>query len=237
MTQEQTARRTEYMDLEELAEDPANPKDHDLPLLGSSVGRFGFIEPLVLDERTGYLISGHGRRESLLAMRDRGEAPPDGLTTDDAGRWLAPVTRGWSSRSDAEAHAALAALNRIGEKGGWNDGDLLVLLDDVASTDAGLVGVGFNDTDLAVLRRLAEAEAVYSIGISDMLDEFKQISGQDPVDYAAEYEAKLTVYVRDQAALNDLRVRLGLEEMPKVVNWPPDWQPKDRRRYPTEPTP
>jgi hypothetical protein len=236
MTQD-VQRRTEYMDLEALAEDPANPKDHDLPLLGSSVGRFGFIEPMVLDERTGYLISGHGRRESLLQMRDAGEAPPDGVVTADDGTWLAPVTRGWSSRSDSEAHAALAALNRIGEKGGWNDATLLGLLDDVASTTEGLAGVGFTDTDVAVLRRLAEAEAVYSIGISDMLDEFKQISGQDPVDYAAEYEAKLVIYVRDKEALEDLRVRLGLDEMTRVINFPVGWQPEDRRRYPTEPQP
>jgi hypothetical protein len=224
-------RRTEYMDLDLLTEDPANPKDHDMALLGQSVGRFGFIEPMVLDERTGYLISGHGRRASLLQMRDSGEAPPDGVLLGEQGTWLAPVARGWSSRSDTEAHAALAALNRIGEQGGWNDGALLSLLDELTGAEAGLVGVGFNDTDVAVLRRLAEAESVYSIGITDMLDEFRNVSGQEPVDYAQEYLTKISVFVRDEEALEDFKQRLGLDETPKLLNWPVDWQPNDRRRY------
>lgn len=224
-------RRTEYMDVAELQEDPANPKAHELGLINSSVGRFGFIEPMVMDERTGYLISGHGRHETLLRMRDSGEAPPDGVMLGPDGVWLAPVVRGWSSRSDTEAHAALAALNRIGERGGWNDGDLLRILDEVAEADGGLVGVGFTDTDLTVLRRLAEAEAVYSIGISDMLDEFKAVSGQDAVEYAQEYHAKVAVYIRDEEALEQFRVALGLPEVTKQINYPPDWVPNDRRRY------
>lgn len=226
-------RRTEYMDLDLLAEDPANPKAHDMDLLGNSVGRFGFIEPMILDERTGYLISGHGRRATLIRMRDSGDAPPDGVVAGDAeGSWLAPVSRGWSSRSDAEAHAALAALNRIGERGGWDDGQLLKVLDEVSAADAGLVGVGFSDNDVAVLRRLAEAEAVYSIGINDMLDEFKAVSGQDAVDYAQEYHSKIVVFIRDEEALEDFRTRLGLDEVTRMVNFPTDWQPHDRRRYP-----
>lgn len=225
------ARHTDYLPLDEVAEDPKNPKSHDLSLMNDSVGRFGFIEPMVMDERTGYLVSGHGRRMTLEKMRDRGDNPPDGVDVDEAGTWLVPVVRGWSSSSDAEAHAALAALNRIGEKGGWEDGELLAILEEVNALDEGLLGVGFTDSDLTVLRRLAEAEAVYSIGVEHMMDEFRDVSGQDPPDYRAEYAAKVTVYIRDAEAIQDFKDRLGLEDVTKAVNYPPGWTPNDRRRY------
>ena len=39
---------------------------------------------------------------------------------------------GWSSRSDTEAGAALIALNRTTELGGWADEELIRLLTDLA---------------------------------------------------------------------------------------------------------
>ena len=39
---------------------------------------------------------------------------------------------GWSSRSDTEAGAALIALNRTTELGGWVDEELIRLLTDLA---------------------------------------------------------------------------------------------------------
>ena len=40
---------------------------------------------------------------------------------------------GWSSRSDTEAGAALIALNRATELGGWVDEELIRLLTDLAN--------------------------------------------------------------------------------------------------------
>lgn len=233
MTDQATpARYTDYLPLDSLKEDPANPKEHDTVLMNASVGRFGFIEPMVVDERTGYLISGHGRRGTLIRIRDNGEGPPDGVELALDGEWMVPVVRGWASNSDTEAHAALAALNRIGERGGWDDADLLTLLDEIAQADDGLVGVGFSETDHAVLKRLAEAEAVYSIGIDSMVDEFRGISGQEETDYKTEYARKTTVYLRDEAAIEDFQARLGITDpLGKDLNYPLDWTPNDRRRY------
>jgi hypothetical protein len=111
----------------------------------------------VPDGRTGKIISGHGRAETLRAMEARGDDPPDGVALDHDGAWLVPTAVGWSSRSDIEANAALIALNRSTEAGGWVDDELLAMLDQLATVDGGMVGVGFTDPDIDELRaRLAE---------------------------------------------------------------------------------
>ena len=151
-------RHIEYLPLAELVPDEANPKDHAVDVLDASVGRFGFVEPMVRDERTGRIISGHGRMATLQTMETRGDSPPDGVQVDTAGTWLAPVVVGWASRSDSEAHAALVALNRAGESGGWNDDALADILDSLADVDDGLTGVGFSLDDLDDLHVSLEAD-------------------------------------------------------------------------------
>lgn len=161
-TKKQAGRRIEYRPLDEIAANPDNPKAHDVDTINDSVARFGYIDGVVIDERTGYLISGHGRTKSLRAMRDRGEAPPDGVHTSDSGAWLVPVQMGWASRTDAEAKAALIALNRTTMLGGWVDESLLSILDELSAggTDlAGLQGVGYDGDELEELRaRLAAVD-------------------------------------------------------------------------------
>lgn len=146
-------RQVSYLPLDSLRHNPRNPKDHALDTIDRSISRFGVLDLLVLDERTGYLISGHGRHKALAAMQARGEDPPEGVRLDASGRWLAPVITGWASRSDSEAHAALIALNRTTELGGWVDDALLDLLDDLDALDDGsLETTGFTGDDLAALR-------------------------------------------------------------------------------------
>ena len=161
---EHAPRRTEYLPLDHLTPDPSNPKGHSVETIDASIGRFGVIDQIVRDDRTGYIISGHGRHETLTAMRDRGEHPPEGVRVDAGGHWLIPVIVGWASRTDAEARAALIALNRTTELGGWVDDELLGLLDDLgAGGEHGLLGVGYGDDDIEALRtRLAEEALVDS---------------------------------------------------------------------------
>ena len=128
-----------------------HPKRHALEPLGASINRFGYVEPIILDERTGRIVAGHGRRESLLKRRAAGGSPPSGVRTggDD---WLVPVVRGWASKSDKDAEAYLIASNRHVELGGWDDPELAALLADIE-----LEGTGFNDED--VERLLAEVDS------------------------------------------------------------------------------
>jgi hypothetical protein len=157
---EKAPRRTEYVRLDHLTPDPANPKAHAMGTIDNSISRFGLIDQIVRDDRTGHIISGHGRHDTLTTMRDRGDSPPEGIRVDADGHWLVPVVVGWASRTDAEAHAALIALNRTTELGGWVDDSLISLLDELSdggNDEAGLHGVGFDLDELEDLRgRLLE---------------------------------------------------------------------------------
>lgn len=150
-----TERSQTYMPLADLAPNPVNPKAHSIDGIQDSVTRFGFVEPVTIDERTGMLISGHGRVEALSVAQHAGQDPPDGVQVDSDGSWQIPVNRGWASKDDTEASAALVALNRYVEKGGWNDtalADLLQGLTEGADDPyTALEGVGFTPDDLAEL--------------------------------------------------------------------------------------
>lgn len=141
----------EYRHPEDLPPDPGNVKGHDGPFIWRMIAAHGVIELQTLDERTGLLISGHGRRDAYMHGENEhaeklkaGEevTVPEGITLDEAGRWLVPVVRGWSSRDDDHAKAALVGLNRAVEKGGWLPtlSDVLEELDKSPAVDIELAG-------------------------------------------------------------------------------------------------
>jgi len=150
-------RRIEYLPLGSITPDERNPKAHDTDTIDASIGRFGMLDLIVKDERTGHIVSGHGRHKVLTGMAERGENPPEGVKVDGEGNWLVPVVTGWASRTDSEAAAALIALNRTTELGGWVDEALLDLLGDLEVQDGGLVGIGYGEDDISALRSYLDA--------------------------------------------------------------------------------
>ena len=141
-------RWTEYVPVADLQPAPRNAKAHDQEALGASLDAFGAIEAVVVDEGTGRIVAGHGRAEKLMAMQTAGAEPPEGVVVDESGRWCWLVTRGWSSRDDAHAEAAGIALNRVGERGGWETGVLSSMLDDLALQPDLLDAVGWSADEL-----------------------------------------------------------------------------------------
>lgn len=161
-----TSLQLKYAPLTELAAHEENPKAHDVAQIAESLRRFGFIDPVIVDERTGKLAAGHGRLAALTLYRDRWEAGVDGWTEPPQGIrvkgkvWSVPRVVGYSSASDDEARAALVALNRTTELGGWDEEALLPILQALAEGEYGLDGVGYDPSDLDALeRRLADVEA------------------------------------------------------------------------------
>ncbi len=164
-THDHPPRYIEYLPLGTLLDmrDPTNVKGHAEDVIADSLDRFGYIEPIVVDERTGKLIAGHGRLGQLqllaaTATSNEPATPPEGIVCNDAaGGWLVPVVRGWRSTDDDEAHAAGIALNRAGEVGGWTDG-LAAMLAELNDSDGGMPP-GFTPDDLdTLLAELGDGE-------------------------------------------------------------------------------
>jgi hypothetical protein len=154
-----SSRRLVGMPLGELIAAARNPKEHDLPGIRAAISKFGFLDVVILDDRTGRLVAGHGRVESLTQAKRAGDDPPDGIDVRASdGEWLVPTLRGWSSRSDDDAEAYLIASNKLTENGGWDVRELLEVLEDLA--EAQLLDVtGYDASEMDGLRQMIEDEA------------------------------------------------------------------------------
>jgi len=143
--------RVEYVPLDEVVKWPRNPRQHDDAAIERSLKRYGFVSPLLKDERTGKLVAGHGRLGSLESLRDAGEPPPKRIKVDKAGRWLVPVVCGISFGSAAEAEAYLVADNRIAEIGGWDMDGLREIVSTLSDEGLELDALGWSEKALETL--------------------------------------------------------------------------------------
>ena len=139
----------EYVPLTTVKRWPRNPKEHDLGVIHQSMARFGFVNPLIVNEATGELLAGHGRLDTLEQRHKAGEPPPDGIQANN-GHWMIPVVRGITLATE-EAAAYAIADNRLVEIGGWADAELEDLLQGM-----NLDGVGYDDDDVDRLLRELE---------------------------------------------------------------------------------
>jgi hypothetical protein len=139
----------DYVSLDTLKRWERNPKDHDLGELGRSLSRFGFVMPILIDERSNKIAAGHGRIDTLLQRREMGESPPARIDVQD-GEWMVPVVRGVNFNSDGEMEAYAVADNRLVERGGWDEPALTAVLKDLAE-GPGLDGTGYDEDDLDAL--------------------------------------------------------------------------------------
>ncbi|WP_406205341.1 hypothetical protein OH807_30685 [Kitasatospora sp. NBC_01560] len=183
------ARYIDYMPLDDIRPAERNPKGHDDDGLDASVDQFTFTEPGLLDERTGRLVAGHGRYETLVRRREAGKPAPDGVVVGSDGTWTVPVVRGWASRDDAHAQAYLIASNHLTTKGGWDGAGLAEMLSELEAADVELyASTGFDHGQLDAL--LADLD-------TDAAEE--QAGGQEEQDDA-----------RDEPARGDLLALSGV---------------------------
>lgn len=151
-----------WFDLDDLIkhQHPRNPKEHDVGAIITSYHAFGFLERIVRNNVTGYVLGGHGRIAALESMRRAGDAPPDGVRVV-RGHWM--VQGDWVNISSAQEIAALIALNRTTELGGWDRERLGQELLTIIQQQDGLPlaeASGFDAEDLA---DLADDELTFTL--------------------------------------------------------------------------
>ena len=176
----ETARRLEYVRLDEVEHAPRNPKGHDGAAIARAIEHHGFGEVPLRDERTGRLVAGHGRHAQLVAMHAAGASAPDGIEVDTDGMWLMPLVAGWSSRSDADAEAYLVGSNQITTLGGWDDSGLADMLRDLQAADL-LDLTGFGNDDVTQLLADLGKDEPFGSGTADEADDTDAEPPAEPV--------------------------------------------------------
>lgn len=141
---ESTSLNIRRVPLDSIHLDPANAREHgeeNLDAILGSLKRFGQVEPLVVQKRSGRVIGGNGR---LVAMKKLGWTECDIVEVDI---------------DDLQATASGIALNRTGELAPWSDQTLAKLLEELKANDA-LDGIGYSVADLNALLDSIQVNAV-----------------------------------------------------------------------------
>ena len=107
------------------------PNDPEYAGIERSINEFGYIEPIIYNEQTGNIVSGHQRAKVLAA---HGEAEATAVVVS------LPIE---------DEKVLNVALNRI--SGHWDVDKLADLLDEI-KTAGGLANTGFAEYELASLR-------------------------------------------------------------------------------------
>lgn len=141
--------KTAMVDLAAFSKLLNNPKDHDAQAIARSVKRFGYLEPVVVNETTGHVLAGHGRIEALQGMKAMGKDAPKGIVAEGE-KWLVPTF--YADVDEKDEYAAAIALNKIVELGGWREDVLVGILANYAARDeSALLATGYDKADVDML--------------------------------------------------------------------------------------
>lgn len=185
--------RTGTADPAALQLHPDNPRRGDVNAVADSFRENGFWGTVCVDERTGYVVVGNHR---VLAARQLGwpEIPVTYIRTED----------------DTHALRVLLADNRTSDLGTYDAGGLALLLDHLASTDAGLAGTGYStDAYGDLLASLPSGGLPPAERANDPAEEWGGMPEFEQPD-ASPYRT-INVHFEDEGAVEDFMERMGQE--------------------------
>ena len=137
--------RIERKRIAELKGAPYNPRkdiqpgDAEYEKLRRSLQEFGYVEPVIWNERTGYVVGGHQR---LKVLRQLGETEIDCVIVD---------------LPEGQEKALNVALNRIGNE--WDTEKLSDLLAELQGSDIDVTLTGFDLEDIDALLDVGASES------------------------------------------------------------------------------
>lgn len=123
----------ETVAISSLLPDPSNERAHgqkNIDAIKGSLAKWGQVEPLILNQRNGLLIGGHGR---LTAMKALGMTEAKVVKVD---------------LDNTQAAALRVALNRTAETAEWDITALQDTLRGLQADDFDLGAIGFDEEDL-----------------------------------------------------------------------------------------
>jgi hypothetical protein len=126
MTVNHAELKVEHEPIDNVSPHPDNANSGDVQALDESIDITGFYSPIIVQASTGYILAGNHRWE---VMKARGEE-------------TIPVV--YVDVTDAEARRIMVADHRITRLGEDDPALLAQLLEQIAETDEGLVGTGFD---------------------------------------------------------------------------------------------
>ena len=142
-----------YIDIYDAVPNERNSKDHDIGVLCESMIRFGFTQPVLINEQDNKILAGHGRIKALQQLHNQGYDAPKRIDVekdiedDKIKTWFVPCYY-INIEDKAEAEAYLIADNRLTEIGGWLDDKLVDSLKNVLEETGSLDGTGWDLEDL-----------------------------------------------------------------------------------------
>ena len=125
------------MKLSELTPAEYNPRvelkpgDQEWEALDESIDNFGYVEPIVWNERTGNIVGGHQRRNVLLAP---------GVEEED----ISVV-----NLSSEDEKILNVLLNK--SKGIWDVAKLVALIDEIKAAGGNLKATGFTELEISLM--------------------------------------------------------------------------------------
>lgn len=123
----------ELTPLERLKPHPRNPNLGDEGALAESIDQNGFYGAIIAQTSTGHIIAGNHRYRDALA------------------RGIKAIPVIWADMTDETALRVVTADNRITRLGREDEKLLANLLSELAQTENGLLGTGYNGADLEAL--------------------------------------------------------------------------------------
>lgn len=187
----------ERIPIAELKQFPGNPNEGDVDAIAESLAENGLFEPVIVQKSTGYILS-HNHVAQAAEKLDWSHL--DGIRVDV---------------DDTRAKKIVAAANRTAELSKRNDFLLAELLSDLADSDTGLEGTGYDDRFLDDLMARVEPELPGDDGDDDQGGGVVMEAGPSGAHYSETPEQETSRSTR-VAGEQSLAVK-GLAEMVFVM--------------------